>query len=232
MLAVKLASTSPDTPFWAIVLAIPFASKALITVPVHLMQQRKYESRLPSLAMAVYEVNKATHKERMKRKRGTADYAGDEHILDRKGIHKKYGYNVSTTQLLPYSAALVQLPIHLTMFVALRTMTQKYPLWTQGGPEVELPGLSLALSNLSLTDASLVLPLSIGCTMGVLQLMMYRRNQVREANIPQGALMYVNAAATLGIAYMALSWSIGFNLYIVANLSSYVVQTRLMDSDV
>merc|ERR1719461_1205765 len=97
-----------DVPYWAIVLAIPFAAKAFITMPIHIYQQRKYEKRLKTLPIAVYEINKLTHKERLSRKRGTAN--NEEHASLRQQVFDKYGYNVSKTQLLPYSAFAAQIP--------------------------------------------------------------------------------------------------------------------------
>lgn len=111
-----------DMPYWTIILALPFACKAFITMPIHIYGQKKYENRLKTLPIAVYEINKLTHKERLSRKRGTAN--NEEHTLQRKQVFDKYGYNVSTTQMLPYTAALIQMPIHLTMFVSLRTMNK------------------------------------------------------------------------------------------------------------
>merc|ERR1719410_3119469 len=78
-----------DMPYWTIVLAIPFAAKAFITMPIHIFQQRKYENRLKTLPVAVYEVNKLTHKERLSRKRGTSN--SEEHLRNRREISEKYG---------------------------------------------------------------------------------------------------------------------------------------------
>lgn len=87
------------------------------------------------------------------------------------------------------------------------------------------------LTNLALTDSSMVLPVSIGCTMGMLQYLMYRRNEERDARISKGPLIAAGGLATVLIAYFSLNWSIGFNLYILSNLSSYVLQTTLMDNN-
>ena len=212
-------------PYWTIILALPFCCKSFITMPIHIYQQRKYESRLKTLPIAVYEINKLTHKERLSRKRGTAN--NEEHLMQRKQVFGKYGYNVSKTQLLPYTAAAVQIPIHLTMFVSLRTMSSEYPLWSSGGPQ-----FLNNLSNLSVIDSSMALPLSIGCTMAVLQYMMYQRNKVRSAGLNSHGLMLVNVSSIAAIAYLSISWSVGFNLYILSNLSSYVVQQKLMDSNI
>eukprot|EP01084_Bolivina_argentea_P218804 371226_1 len=127
--------------------------------------------------MAVYEQHCMTHKDTVSRKRGTHNH--DDMLNARKKLKHRYGYYMTATQLLPYTAAMVQIPVHLTMFVAIRTMSSQYPLWSEGGPVFD--NAVLHLSNLSITDSSYVLPISIACVMGALQFMVMERNRTRGA---------------------------------------------------
>ena len=204
-------------------------------MPIHIYQQRKYESRLSTLPIAIYEQNKVVFTERLSRKRNKTSFKetiqNTQFIPNRQELKIKYGYDVSKTQLLPYSSALIQIPIHLTMYISLMTMYNRYPLWNQGGFKL-FNNDNLNFINLGLTDSTLILPLTIGCTMGILQYIMKKKNKSRSVGIKENQLFSINIISTVLITYLSMSWSMGFNLYILSNLSSYIIQQKLMDSNI
>lgn len=204
-------------------------------MPIHIYQQKKYDKRLSTLAIAVYEMNKSVFNERLLRKRGETSLKDQikttNYIPNRKELNNKYGYNISKTQLLPYSSALIQIPIHLTMFVSLRTMSSKYQLWNEGGFQL-FNNQYFNFLNLSSIDSTLILPFTIGITMGLLQYMLFHKNRQRSIGINEKGLKFLNITTPLIITYLSMNWSIGFNLYILSNLSSYIVQQNLLNSNI
>merc|ERR1712154_277040 len=51
---------------------------------------------------------------------------------------------------------------------------------------------------------------------------------IKEKNPNQ---KYVNGSITIFLAYLSMNWCIGFNLYVLSNLSVYIAQQKLMDSN-
>ncbi len=142
----------------------------------------------------------------------------------RDELHKKYGFVPMQAQMLPFIPALIQLPIHLTMYVSINTMLSSYPLWNSGG---FITNNGYNFSDLSLTDNTFIFPVSIGLTMGILQFVFNYKNILQRSVINSSNKLKILSIGL--ISYLSMNWTIGFNLYILSNLFPYVLQQLLLN---
>ena len=125
-------------PFWLVVLTVPWLTKGLLILPMIVWQQRKWEAvahRIPQ-AMTDYAYLHNLQK-RAKDKSDTQlkskAQLSQEYDAQSKALKAKYGFNPYTQQFKQLVPALNQIPIHMSLFVATRTMYPAYPDWKQGG---------------------------------------------------------------------------------------------------
>ena len=206
-------------PYWSAIIIVPFLAKFFFTIPITILSQRSQEKISPLIPTAMKEYRKAANK-----------YRGDKIKFNKMTdkIIAKYGFNPLYAQFRPLFAALIQAPVHLTFYIAFRTMYSSYPDWKYGG--------LYWFKNLSVSDPYWILPLIVGASMGISfwNTMRYQKSSsmmLGGGAIPPNMIKYGFIAMSLIFIPMAHIWSAGFNIYMSANILSYMLQIILLQND-
>ncbi|ETO04452.1 inner membrane protein [Reticulomyxa filosa] len=210
--------------YWGAALCLPFFAKALITMPLITHCARSQAPYLSMLPAAIKEVRQCQSNNR----------GNTEKLLqEMSAIKKKYGFNPPREMSKQFWGMFVQFPIHLTCLYAICTMHNTYPEWKRGG--------AYWFSDLSLSDPTWVLPATAtGCML--LCVFLNIRLQTRLSTKYDVALSspfkislqtmnrisYVFALSLLPVAH---AMPAGFNLYMIANILSFSLQTHILRSD-
>ena len=214
-------------PYWFIVLTIPWITKAFLIMPCIIWQNRKYEAiahRIPQ-AMEDYAYLHNARKEGTKTK--NVSVYGDlhkEYNQRQKELKSKYGFNPYTQEIKKVLPILLQIPIHMSLFVGTRTMYPTYPDWKEGG--------MLWFNDLSIGDPFYVWPTIAASTMIYSGWAMTKNMdlQAKFPNIPMNLILYATTAASLCFIPVAGMFPVGLNIYIASNIMSYMIQTQLLDN--
>eukprot|EP01083_Nonionella_stella_P134100 407992_1 len=206
-------------PYFGAIMVAPFLAKICFTIPVSLWAQWRQDKILPFIPTAMKDYRKAANK-----------YKGDRdkfNILTDK-IKAKYGFNPLYAQFRPLLTGIVQLPVHMTFYIAIRTMYASYPDWKYGG--------IYWFSNLSIGDPYWILPVGVGCCMGLSfwNSMRYQKNDsmmLGGGAIPPGMIKGAFGLMAVCMIPIAHFWSAGFNLYMSANILSYMMQLMLLQNN-
>ena len=206
-------------PYWSAMLIVPFLAKFAITIPITLWSQRRMDKILPFLPTAMKDYRKAANK-----------YRGDRdkfNMLSEK-IRVKYGFNPLYAQFRPLLVGVCQAPIHMTFYISIRTMYSSFPDWKYGGMSW--------WTNLSLSDPYWILPISVGCCMGLSfwNTMRFQNSDsmvLGGGAIPPGMIKGGFAVMALVMVPISHFWSAGFNLYMSANILSYMMQFTLLQNN-
>ena len=143
-------------------------------------------------------------------------------------IKVKYGFNPLYTQFRPLLTGICQMPIHMTFYISIRTMYSSYPDWKYGG--------LYWWTNLSLADPYWILPIGVGACMGLsfMNTMRFQNNDsmvLGGGAVPPGMIKVGFAAMALVMVPISHFWSAGFNLYMSANILSYMMQFTLLQNN-
>eukprot|EP01084_Bolivina_argentea_P126105 223352_1 len=214
-------------PYWFIVLTVPWLTKAVIIMPSIIYQSRRYESLAHLMPKALQDFAYLQNKKKAGEKSKNAKYYGEiqkDYNERYKELRAKYGFNPYTQQFRQMIPMTLQIPVHLSLFVATRTMYPTYPDWKQGG--------MLWFHDLSIGDPFYVWPAIAACTMIVSGWNMARNLEMQEkfAHLPMKAILYATSAVALCFIPLGGMLPVGLNIYIASNIISYMVQISLLDN--
>lgn len=213
-------------PYWFIVLSIPWITKAVLILPSIVWQNRKYEAichRIPS-AMEEYAY---LHNEKSAATKLGARAYGEMHKSyneRQKELKSKYGFNPYIQDFKKMFPAMMQVPVHMALFVATRTMYPTYPDWKEGG--------ALWFQDLSIVDPYYVWPTLSALTMIASGWAMSKNMNLAAQfpNVPTNLILYLTTAASLAVIPMSAYFPVGLNIYFTSNIMSYMTQGWLLDN--
>eukprot|EP00483_Globobulimina_turgida_P003585 UN03591 len=118
----------------------------------------------------------------------------------------------------------LQIPVHMSLFVATRTMYPSYPDWKEGG--------ILWFNDLSIGDPFYIWPAIASVTMIISGWNMTRNMELQDKypNVPMNIILYATTAVSLCFIPLAGMLPVGFNIYLASNLLSYMVQIILLEN--
>ena len=152
---------SDYAPYWGIVLALPFVTKLFLIIPFIIRSNKRLEKNMPYISDAMREMHEA------KKEYGSTDR--EKYKTETKRLLEKYGFNPYTQQMKLFIPAFIQIPIHLTLYCATRTMYPNYPNLKIGG--------TLWFSDLSMPDSTYFLPSLCAASMIASTLILVKRSQ-------------------------------------------------------
>ena len=213
-------------PFWLIVVSIPWITKAVIILPSIIWQHRKYETICHRIPQAMEDYAYLHNEKSAATKMGAAVY-GEMHKSynqRQKELKSKYGFNPYTQEMKKMIPAMMQIPVHMSLYVATRTMYPTYPDWKQGG--------ILWFQDLSIGDPYYVWPTISALTMIVSGWALTKNMnlQAQFPNVPMNLILYLTTAASLCVIPISRYFPVGLNIYVASNIISYMTQTWLLDN--
>lgn len=206
-------------PYYGAIILIPFVTKMVSIMPLQIIAQKRQEKIMPHLPKAMQEYRAAA-----------AKYKTDKTKLKLVNdlLKKKYGFNPVTAPLRPMVALFLQMPIHTTFFIASRTMYSSYPDVKFGG--------ALWFNNLAIPDPTWMLPVCASLCTG-LSLIVGQRIQMKNPHytspfgIPPEFLRIGMGVMCLFMIPIAHQFNAGFNIYMAANVISFMFQTMTLQND-
>lgn len=217
-------------PYYGSIIILPFVAKFFWTLPIRIMIERRQSRIVPHIETAMYE-----YRELSKDYFKTRDKERFQTI--RKELENKYGFN-PITAVVPYiGSLLLQIPVHLACYIALNTMYFKYNNYDCGG--------ILWFKNLAIYDETWILPICVGI-MGCISIDINRRiTEKAQKNGINSMGMYASSGlllrqekglilGTMMVGSMIFLppishlTSAGVNLYVIANMASFLVQNGLI----
>ena len=203
-------------PYSAAVMLFPWIMKIIVTLPIQIITKWKQQKIMPMLPQAMKEYRE-----------GATKYKHDRTKTNQfnKFIKNKYGFNPLYASLRPLIGALIQMPIHMSCFIATRTMYTSYPDWKYGG--------YLWFKDLSAVDPYWVLPIFCSAFMG-LGMINAQRLQGSESftmGLPPEVIKFGMGIFCLIVVPFTHWFPAGFNLYMASNTLSYIAQTTLIQND-
>merc|ERR1712228_116620 len=214
-------------PYWLIVLTVPWITKAFMIMPCIIYTNRKYESIAHLMPKALEDFAYLHNRKKENTKLENAKYYGEiskDYNERNKELNAKYGFNPYTQQFKQIIPMCLQLPVHMSLFVATRTMYPSYPDWKEGG--------IAWFSDLSIGDPYYVWP-SIAASTMILSALAISRSpelQAKFPSIPMNLILYATAGMSLAFIPLAGMFPVGLNIYVASNIISYGVQNALLDN--
>lgn len=204
------------SPYYCAIICVPFLLKFLVSIPIAVYSQRTHQKILPLLPSAMKEFRA------IGAKYGTTDKKKMD-ILSKK-ITAKYGFHPMYASFRPLVGIFIQLPVHMTFFIATRTMFNSYPDWKFGG---------LAwFPNLSIADPYFILPCFVASAMAVSfanSMRLQSSNITQTTQLSPEAMKYLMGFMCIAMVPISHMFSAGFNVYMTANILSYMMQSALLN---
>lgn len=195
-------------------------------MPSIIYQQRKYESiaHLMPQAMVDYAyLHNQQKKAKQDPKAKDFNERAREYDAKSRELKGKYNFNPYTQQFKQIIPVCLQVPVHLSLFVATRTMYPSYPEWKEGG--------TAWFTDLSLGDPFYVWPTMASLAMIASGWSMFQNMEfaAKFPNLPVNLLLYATTGVSLCFIPVAGMFPVGLNIYLASNIVSFMLQTHLMD---
>ena len=195
--------TELNIPYYYTIIAIPFIMK-LILFPFQLRGIWKYNKYLPYVPNMMHEYNlivKPLIKD---------DPSGATHEMNK--LKDKYGFDHRRIKIYQNITGLFIIPIHLTSWVALRTMYPTFTDWKTGGPSF--------FNDLTMIDPSYMVPALCGISGMILFHPILRdsikNNPVIDSTGKRTPIIPLILPGMITM-YFSKSWEFGFALYFISN---------------
>jgi len=203
--------TTTGLPWFGVILLTPVIMKAVLTIPLAVLVQKKQEKTMPRMT------------EGLKRIQGIKEMYKDDARMKAeklKELKKELGFNPVTQPFRNAAPLIASMPIHMTFFFAIRTMYPKFESWAEGG--------ALWFTDLSIPDPTWALPVFCGAAM----LLNTEVVTSRMPDNPMKPVMKIGMRCmSFGTIFIMHYLTAGFNLYAFANTITFAIQSRLLFMD-